>query len=164
MGNNYFLWEFIFCLRPVPHWCAHTAGHATLTKGPWYADNTHPAAGFQMSHCSPAGSCLAKSLLLHVLCVPPFITPFNSIPISGSASREPGLILFSGSFLSSRETYFQAHTRNLNRHVKPWLLMCQTLQVHRDKAAGRSRCSPSFGQWTVCGWKQDKQPPGTQVQ
>lgn len=32
-----------------------------------------------MSHCSPAGFCLAKSLLLHVLCIPP--TPLPSLPV-----------------------------------------------------------------------------------
>ena len=30
-----------------------------------------------MSHCSPAGSCLAKSLLLHVLCTTPLPSQFN---------------------------------------------------------------------------------------
>lgn len=78
---------------------------------------------------SSAATSLLLSFFLYPVLLPPFladppestpfITPFNSIPIPGSASREPGLILFSGSFLSSRETYFQAHTQNLNRHVKP---------------------------------------------
>lgn len=61
---------FISRLRPAPRRCAHTAGQATLTKGPWYANNTRPAAHFQMSHCSPAGSCLTRSLWLHGLCIP----------------------------------------------------------------------------------------------
>lgn len=50
---------------------------SALTKGPRYANNTRPAAGFQMSHCSPAGSCLEKSLWLPACVLHSPFSPFT---------------------------------------------------------------------------------------
>lgn len=67
MGNNSTFCENSSSVSDQSPTDAPTQLGKPLLQGPWYADNTHPAAGFQMSHCSPASSCLAKSLLLHVL-------------------------------------------------------------------------------------------------